>query len=67
MWGSINAKDGGICYGDSGGPAFLKLDGYDPLIVAGVISWGAAIPCTDGVGLTRIDHPDVIGWINGFL
>lgn len=49
----------GICYGDSGGPLLVELDGFT--VVAGVESWGDWT-CVDIDYLTRIDL--VIDWID---
>jgi MYXO-CTERM domain-containing protein len=56
-----------MCWGDSGGSAFIETDEGD-LVLAGIMSWVAAwdekdIPCTTGWGSsTRIDT--VMDWID---
>ncbi|MCP4804651.1 MAG: trypsin-like serine protease [Proteobacteria bacterium] len=57
-----------MCWGDSGGPAFIDQDGE--LAVAGIISWVGSWddedrPCSTGWGSsTRIDH--VRDWIESY-
>ncbi|MFT7579397.1 MAG: hypothetical protein ACI9MR_001061 [Myxococcota bacterium] len=56
---------GGPCFGDSGGPAFLRRDGI--WYLAGVTSWGGdncAGPAAFGVS-TRVDA--FAGWISEFV
>ena len=58
---SVNPKDkragGGICSGDSGGPAFL--DG----VIVGVTSWGTSQFCRSGQsGFQRLDDADARGF-----
>jgi hypothetical protein len=54
---------GGTCFGDSGGPDLLG--GTDTVL--GVNSYVTNYNCT-GVGYSqRIDVPEVLNWINGFL
>jgi MYXO-CTERM domain-containing protein len=50
----------GICFGDSGGPLLVSLDGH--AAVAGVESWGDE-SCVDVDNLTRLDL--VADWIDG--
>ncbi len=58
-----------MCWGDSGGPAFVEEDGE--LAVAGIISWVGSWdeedrPCSTGWGSsTRIDT--VRDWIDGYV
>lgn len=54
---------GGTCFGDSGGPVF---EGDTNLIVA-VTSFGVTLNCVEPGGYYRIDQPDDIEFINGFL
>lgn len=54
---------GGTCYGDSGGPDLLGGTN----IILGVNSYATNVNCS-GVGYSsRIDIPDILQWINGFL
>lgn len=65
---SNNSASGGTCFGDSGGPNFLGSDaaasGY---LVAGITSYGLNGSCGGTGGVFRLDHQDLIDWINGFL
>jgi hypothetical protein len=54
---------GGTCFGDSGGPDLLA----DTTTVLGVNSYVTNSNCT-GVGYSaRVDTPEVLAWIGGFL
>jgi len=54
---------GGTCFGDSGGPSLLG----GTAIVLAVDSYATNYNCT-GVGYSsRVDIPEVLKWINGFL
>ncbi len=54
---------GGTCFGDSGGPDLLGGTN----IVLGVNSYVTNVNCS-GVGYSaRVDIPEVLEWINGFL
>ena len=63
MWISANAKTGGTCFGDSGGPSFIG--GSD--VLAGVTSYGYTSTCKGPDGIYRLDNSTDIGWIEGFL
>ena len=53
----------GTCFGDSGGPYFLR----DQRTVVGVTSFGTNFVCA-GVGYAqRIDLPVVLNWVRSFL
>lgn len=52
---------GGTCFGDSGGPAFLKGQ------IIAVTSYGYTANCRYLGGYQRIDIPVVRHWIHGFL
>jgi hypothetical protein len=54
---------GGTCFGDSGGPAF-----YDATTtIVAVTSYGTNGNCAGAGWYFRIDQPDVLAWIEGFL
>jgi hypothetical protein len=54
---------GGTCFGDSGGPAF-----YDATTtVVAITSYGQNANCAGAGWYFRIDQPDVLSWIEGFL
>lgn len=57
---SNNAKTGGTCFGDSGGPNFLGTS----LVVAGVTSFGLNGSCGGTGGVFRVDRPAVLDFIN---
>ena len=60
---SNNANTGGTCFGDSGGPDLLGGSN----IVLAVNSYVTNVNCS-GVGYSaRVDIPEVLEWINGFL
>jgi hypothetical protein len=60
---SNNAKTGGTCFGDSGGPNFLG----DSNVIAGVTSFGLNSSCGGTGGVYRIDRQDDLDFINSFL
>ncbi len=60
---SNNANSGGTCYGDSGGPNFIK----DSTVIAGVTSFGRNDTCAGTGGVYRVDRGDDLDWINSFL
>jgi secreted trypsin-like serine protease len=54
---------GGTCFGDSGGPAF-----YDATTtIVAITSYGTNANCAGAGWYFRIDQPDVLAWIEGFL
>lgn len=59
---SNNAKTGGTCFGDSGGPNFLG----DSNVIAGVTSFGKNSTCAGTGGVYRIDRADDLDWIATF-
>ena len=62
---SLNASQdkGGTCFGDSGGP---DLEGGTDTILA-VNSYVTNYNCA-GVGYSsRVDIPEILGWIDGFM
>jgi hypothetical protein len=58
-----NAYSGGTCFGDSGGPNFIR----DTNVIAGITSFGLNGNCAGTGGVFRLDQPDVLSWVNGFL
>jgi V8-like Glu-specific endopeptidase len=60
---SNNANTGGTCFGDSGGPNFLG----DSNVVAAVTSFGINPTCGGTGGVFRVDRPDVLAFVTGFL
>ncbi|GAB2763070.1 hypothetical protein GCM10027039_24580 [Terrabacter koreensis] len=60
---SNNANTGGTCFGDSGGPNFLGSSN----VVAAVTSFGLNPTCGGTGGVFRVDRPDVLAFINGFM
>jgi hypothetical protein len=62
---ALNASQGsgGACFGDSGGPDLVR----GTHTVIGINSYLANVNCS-GVGYSsRVDIPEVLTWINGFL
>jgi Trypsin len=55
---------GGVCYGDSGGPNYVDLDGT--LILAAVTSWGD-IPCYAIAMQYRTDTPSAREFLTDFV
>lgn len=60
---SNNASTGGTCFGDSGGPNFLR----NTTIVAGITSFGINGNCAGTGGVFRTDRQDVQNFINAFM
>lgn len=60
---SGDAKHGGTCFGDSGGPIFL---GTDSNVIGAVTSFGLNGNCAGVGGVFRIDRQLELDWINGF-
>jgi hypothetical protein len=54
---------GGVCYGDSGGPNYVDIDGT--LILAAVTSWGD-IPCYATAMQYRTDTPSARAFLDDF-
>jgi trypsin len=59
---SNNARTGGTCFGDSGGPNFLA----DSNVVAGVTSFGINPTCGGTGGVYRVDRADDLEWLATF-
>jgi len=60
---SNNAKTGGTCFGDSGGPNFSG----DSLVVAAVTSFGINGNCAGTGGVFRMDRANVLAFISDFI
>ena len=60
---SNNAHTGGTCFGDSGGPNFIGTSN----VVAGVTSFGMNGTCGGTGGVFRVDRPDVLAFIEGYM
>jgi hypothetical protein len=60
---SGNARTGGTCFGDSGGPLFLN----DTNVIVAVTSFGINGNCAGVGGGYRVDMPDDLEWLQGFL
>jgi len=58
---SNNARTGGTCFGDSGGPNFIG----DSNIVGGVTSFGINGNCAGTGGVYRVDRADDLTWLYG--
>lgn len=54
---------GGTCFGDSGGPTFLQATNQ----LVAITSWGISPNCTGVDYQMRLDLPDVLGWLYGFM
>lgn len=60
---SNNARTGGTCFGDSGGPNFLGKTN----IVAAVTSYGKNGNCAGQGGVFRMDQKDVLDFVKQYL
>ncbi len=60
---SNNAKTGGTCFGDSGGPNFLAGTN----VIAGVTSYSLSWYCGGGGGVYRLDNEADLSFIESFL
>jgi V8-like Glu-specific endopeptidase len=59
---SNNAKTGGTCFGDSGGPNFIG----DSNVIGGVTSFGKNGNCAGTGGVYRVDRADDLNWLATF-
>ena len=59
---SNNAKSGGTCFGDSGGPNFVGASN----VLAGVTSFALNSTCAGTGGVYRIDTADDLDWLATF-
>ncbi len=57
---SNNTNTGGTCFGDSGGPNFIKNSN----VIGGVTSFGMNGNCAGTGGVYRVDRADDLDWIN---
>ena len=63
-----NGQDkGGIAFGDSGGPVIYKADSKGQETVIAVNSFVSSINCGGVTYHARLDTPQVLAWINGYL
>jgi hypothetical protein len=60
---SNNTNTGGTCFGDSGGPNFVWMNGEETNIVAGVTSFGMNPTCGGTGGVYRTDTADDLDWL----
>lgn len=60
---SNNHSTGGTCFGDSGGPNFVK----DSNVVGGVTSFGLNGNCRGTGGVFRMDRQNVLDFVNSHL
>lgn len=60
---SNNAKTGGTCFGDSGGPNFIGTSN----VIGAVTSFGINGNCAGTGGVYRVDRADDLNWLAGFL
>lgn len=58
-----NARTGGTCSGDSGGPYFIKGTN----VVAALTSFGMTYTCGGTGGAYRLDTPDTLEWLSKFI
>jgi hypothetical protein len=59
---SNNAHTGGTCFGDSGGPNFIR----DSTVVGGVTSFAINGNCAGTGGVYRVDRADDLEWLATF-
>ena len=59
---SSNARTGGTCFGDSGGPIFVS--GTSTLVA--VVSFGVSSTCAGTSGAYRLDQADDLAFIATF-
>jgi len=60
---SNNARSGGTCFGDSGGPTFIG----NTNVIAGVTSYALNPTCAGTGGVYRVDRAGDLEWIATFL
>ena len=64
---SNNARTGGTCFGDSGGPNFYGSGATETKTVAGVTSFGKNGNCAGTGGVFRMDRQNVLDFVNSYL
>jgi V8-like Glu-specific endopeptidase len=57
---SNNARTGGTCFGDSGGPNFIGTSN----VIGGVTSYGNNDTCAGTGGVYRVDRADDLNWLH---
>lgn len=60
---SNNARTGGTCFGDSGGPNFVGGSN----VIGGVTSFGINGNCAGTGGVFRLDRADVLAFVQAYL
>lgn len=65
MNGNLTLDNGGVCFNDSGGPAFWQDPATGEETVISLTSWGA--PCISIDVSTRIDTPDAVSFIDAAI
>jgi secreted trypsin-like serine protease len=63
---TLSTGDGGTCYGDSGGPHFIHLDGVETNIIVSVTVTGDA-PCKASDKTYRMDTESARSFLAGFV
>jgi hypothetical protein len=63
---TLTTGNGGTCYGDSGGPHFIHLDGVETNIVASITVTGDA-PCVATDKTYRMDTESARGFLSNFV
>lgn len=65
MNGNLSAGNGGVCFNDSGGPAFWRDPATGEETVISLTSWGAR--CIANDVSTRIDTPEAVSFIDAAI
>lgn len=65
MNGNLSAGNGGVCFNDSGGPAFWQDPVTGEETVVSLTSWGSR--CIANDMSTRIDTPDAVSFIDAAI
>ena len=64
---SNNANTGGTCFGDSGGPNFIRHNRLGKYVVGAVTSFGTNGNCAGLGGVQRVDRQHALDFIQPFL